>query len=631
MKNKLILLLLSAFLLICGEMNAQQYGFAGIPYNELGFKGEIVNISGFFSGRQGCVDAFSIGDNKFIVTGKTTSGYKGELTSLGKDCQFTIQNGKLTKISYQGGAGQWKGTFTFTYTNDAVTVKENSSRTYKTEYYVDYSAKAEEISQQMNETIKWWEYGYITLRQYNEKMQELERQYLYYYNKGGEYKTETKTDKSNETFKYYNFKKDELGNVVSNSMSIDDKHETDVKLSYTYDSDYIGEFYWNKLKESTDLDDLEDFYLDTKFDDKYRGFAQKRWNELVASKLDGEFKNDVNKQVNLLGKRIMSENNRARVQELISEYYYPQAIKIRDFQELKKFAGMPYFTKTRRDELMARSQQLRNDSIAFLNAKAKAEMDGKKYTRAMATAKGVLVIAPGDQEADNMVQDAYEKIISMSVESGLPDEVRMKEYLQLYPKGKYKAKVEDAYTAHMLDVLKNKKNKESIQAAGGMDLINYVRNLPVNNKKLAKKVERVTEKKESVLTGKENSYNDLLFLALNSDFGKGIGVGFGLDLGLAMGKSQIGVGLSYNTKMGFALDAKYAYKIRLLKNFYYIPEVTCGLGATEDDKIGLNLSARLASFEWRISSHIALGVGLVNMSSTTGKKIGQNLALKYFF
>jgi hypothetical protein len=44
MKNKLILLLLSAFLLICGEMNAQQYGFAGIPYNELGFKGEIVNI-----------------------------------------------------------------------------------------------------------------------------------------------------------------------------------------------------------------------------------------------------------------------------------------------------------------------------------------------------------------------------------------------------------------------------------------------------------------------------------------------------------------------------------------------------------------------------------------------------------
>jgi hypothetical protein len=327
----------------------------------------------------------------------------------------------------------------------------------------------------------------------------------------------------------------------------------------------------------------------------------------------------------------MSENNRARVQELISEYYYPQAIKIRDFQELKKFAGMPYFTQTRRDELMARSQQLRNDSIAFLNAKAKAEMDGKKYTRALATAKGVLVIAPEDQEADNMVQDAYEKIISMSMESGLPDEVRMKEYFRLYPNGKYKAKVEDAYTAHMLDVLKNKKNKESIQAAGGMDLINYVRNLPVNNKKLAKKVERVTEKKESVLTGKENSYNDLLFLALNSDFGKGIGVGFGLDLGLALGKSQIGVGLSYNTKMGFALDAKYAYKIRILKNFYYIPEVTCGLGATEDKKIGLNLSARLASFEWRISSHIAIGVGLLNMSSNTGKKVGQNLALKYFF
>jgi hypothetical protein len=393
----------------------------------------------------------------------------------------------------------------------------------------------------------------------------------------------------------------------------------------------ISEYHWDKLKESTDLDDLEKFYLDTNFGDKYRGFAQKRWNELVVSKLDGEFKNDVNKQGNLLGKRIMSENNRARVQELISEYYYSQAIKIRDFQELKKFAGMPYFTQTRRDELMARSQQLRNDSIAFLNAKAKAEMDGKKYTRALATAKGVLVIAPEDQEADNMVQDAYEKIISMSMESGLPDEVRMKEYFRLYPNGKYKAKVEDAYTAHMLDVLKNKKNKESIQAAGGMDLINYVRNLPVNNKKLAKKVERVTEKKESVLTGKETSYNDLLFLALNSDFGKGIGVGFGLDLGLALGKSQIGVGLSYNTKMGFGLNAKYAYKIRILKNFYYIPEVTAGLGATEDEKIGLNLSVRPASFEWRISSHIAIGVGLLNMSSNTGKKVGQNLALKYFF
>ena len=131
MKRKLKFLLLSALLLICGGVDAQvTQTHLGIPYSELGFKGNILSISGVPLGEYpnqfiltpGYINTFSIGENDFIVIGKTETGYEGQLFTLGLDCKYTIQNGKLTKISYQGESEQWKGTFTFTYANDVVTV-----------------------------------------------------------------------------------------------------------------------------------------------------------------------------------------------------------------------------------------------------------------------------------------------------------------------------------------------------------------------------------------------------------------------------------------------------------------------------------------------------------------------------
>ena len=174
MKRKLKFLLLSALLLICGGVDAQVITYPGIPLSEFGFKGNILNISGLprrgYANEtplvSGYINTFSIGENNFIVTGKTESGYEGKLTTLGLDCKFTVQNGKLTKISYAGGAEDWKGTFTFTYANDAVTVKENSSRTYKHKYWVDYSVKADDIARQINELNEWYQAQY-TKNYYN--------------------------------------------------------------------------------------------------------------------------------------------------------------------------------------------------------------------------------------------------------------------------------------------------------------------------------------------------------------------------------------------------------------------------------------------------------------------------------
>lgn len=561
MKRKLKFLLLSALLLICGGVDAQvTQTHLGIPYSELGFKGNILSLSGMPIGRYpqqfvltpGYINAFSIGENDFIVTGKTETGYDGQLFTLDLDCKFTVQNGKLTKISYQGESGQWTGTFTFTYANDAVTVKENSSRTYKHTYWVDYSVKADDIARQINELNEWYQaqymknyYNYSKLnslnRQFEKKLNKLNEQYQYYSLKGGEYKTETKTDKSNKTFKYYDFKKDEVGNVVSYSMSIDDEHVKDIELDYVYEPNYIGEFFWNKLKESTDINDLEAFYHNTKFSDKYRELAQKRWNELVASKLEGEFKTDVNKLVNLVGKRIISENNRARTQELISEYYYPQAIKIRDFQELKNFvsaktkSGVPYFNQVYRNKLMALSNQLRTDSIAYLNDKAKAEIDCGDFKKAISTTAGTLAFAPYDETANNLAQDGYYKLVQKGVAEAQPDTVVMKKYLQLYPAGKYKAQVEDEFVTSKLDILKACKKDIDIVNAGGVDMINYLRSLPVNDPKLARKVKNVTDKKEFTL-----HRGDVL------DFGIGVSAEYGPDMAGLFGEMGFRVGYLAN-------------------------------------------------------------------------------------
>ena len=52
MKRKLKFLLLSALLLICGGVDAQvTQTHLGIPYSELGFKGNILSLSGMPIGR----------------------------------------------------------------------------------------------------------------------------------------------------------------------------------------------------------------------------------------------------------------------------------------------------------------------------------------------------------------------------------------------------------------------------------------------------------------------------------------------------------------------------------------------------------------------------------------------------
>ena len=537
----------------------------GIPLKEIGIKGNVLtfnNSSSELTVKDGHITMYSIGVYNFHFNepkeGNVYHGWVSAPWHLNDGtCKVHVSNGKVSKFELYVDAGeiQMSRTYTITYDKDKVTSKEIHSTTTEEFYTVDNSKEIEKIRNQINNLYA--EYGYLRYSfsyasawaNAYKKITKLESKLNALRESHGERRSRLVTKKETVTNVYSNFQYDEVGNVIAYTNSYTST-ETDGQTSkdkvagnasYTYDSHYLGEFYWNKLKESQDLDALEKFYLNEGCDINYRTLAENRWNTIVLSVLENEYKNNTEEVIKFMGKEITSRENYAKMNELVSAAYYPQATKIRDFSQLKKTInwkaknGVKIFNKEYQNKILNLCDQLRADSIVFLKNKAQAEYDKALYTKAMETSNGILNISPNDQKALDLLDNSSYKQILKNVGAGTPNPNEMTQYLQTFPQGQHKAEVEDQYATYNLNVLKACEDEEAINKAGGMDLINFLRSLPVNDLKLAKSVKKTADKKEFII-----KRGDVL------DFGLGVSADFGPGMMGLFGEAGFRVGYLAN-------------------------------------------------------------------------------------
>jgi len=556
-------ILLFVALILTASMQVLAQGQGGIALSDLGIKGEVVS---FHNNRSGltvengritsaklgaCTLYFNSPRQGNVYHGTVSASYYNDGT-----CKVHVTNGKISKLEINLANGSDKETivYTYTYGKGSFTSKMNGVATRKETYYVDYTDEINRLQSQINALIE--EYGHLqySFSYYDmwanayKKIQKLEKKIRSLRLSEGTKKTRTVTAKTSGTNVYNDFVYDDLGNVTNYKLSWNftdtENRKTnniyDGVATYGYDPIYLGEFYWNKLKDSDDLEALEGLYLNEGCKDKYRKLAEERWNGIVMSVMENKYKNNTDTLIAHMKKEILSEENYSKMSDIVGATFYPKALAPRDYNEVyqaHKWAvnDVPVFNKSFRKKIIMHSEKLRADSVVYLNNKTKKEIQAADYGKAIRTANGTLKISPNDTEANTLLQDGHYKLLMKNVEEGNRDLNHIEALQRMYPEGKYKTELEDERAKYYLSELQKLEKDVDVENAGGDSLLSLVRSLPVNDTKLAKELKKTTNRKEFIY-----KRGDVL------DFGLGVNAEYGKDMFGVYGEAGFRIGYLKN-------------------------------------------------------------------------------------
>ena len=569
-------------LIITTSIQAWAQNSTEIAFKAMGIKGGVNGFTILEEGKHplyynstkenGCTDKMPFFDSSYdgkylILTASNNNVYVAEDET--RTYKVYLTNGKISRVTSENSSPEeWNSTYAYTYTQKSMTIKESSSRNVTTYYTIDHSAEIATLEEQISELLMGPGGHERTILPDAEakvyyrlsgKLDKLMKEH-------GQKKVKTSKETYTRTVVYKDMEYDEVGNVIAfteevNGVDAEQKEFASTvrkQIKYIYDKEYLGEFYWNKLKDSDNLDALEQLYNNTLCSEQYRNKAAERWNAQIMSVLERNYGSDVNVMLKYMGKGITSKSNYNQMSNVVGAIYYEKAVLIRDFNELKEAVdwqiedGTKVFNAVYRDRILKRSNQLRADSVANLNNRAQTEIENRKYTKALSTIDAILAIEPDNIAAQELKQDCYYIKLMDNIQIGNPNPKEMEAYLETFPEGKYKEKVEDEYANYHLSLLKLNKGKEALESLGGLDLIAHIKNLPVNDEHLEKKLKRLSNKKEKMLRGDEVfDFN----LGLNYEYGPGVMGAYG-EIGFRFGYHKNWVNLYVGGRFGLATSHK---------------------------------------------------------------------------
>lgn len=518
----------------------------------LGFKGEVQKVENDGSyistvyefDESGNASDFRIflGETQPVsasITSRTKNSIKGKwfVANQSGSYTLTVSNGKMTKLV----AKDDKGTSTITYGYNSKGEMVRSELTYV--YYT---------------TETYYEGGYSGLDEYERSLNALAnsgsivsaaRNYNRALNAAAnvgygvrERKKKIKhTDKHTETFSDYVY--DEFGNWVSRKIARDGSNAGTQHRIITYEPNFFSRHCWEKAKATGDYWVIEAFAQNDRYTDEYRQIAKDYWNAGIVNEVKNAYGNALDSLCRISQSPIITQDNKevlendARVMAW-DNYVMPE----RDYAKVAAMTnvtlqGWGIFNNEYQNRIVERSQQLRNDSVAYLNNKARAEYGNAQYAEAINTTVVTLGILPEDATAIELSQDSYYQYILQGLAAATPDVVStMETYLELYPQGKYQTQVEDERVKYHLAAL-----------PGNLSTYSYIRTLPVNDAALAKRVKKETKRAEFKLNrGKLVA----LGIGVNGEAGKDMFGGFG-EIGLRVGYLANWVNLYVGGRFGW--------------------------------------------------------------------------------
>ena len=237
-------------------------------------------------------------------------------------------------------------------------------------------------------------------------------------------------------FSDYDF--DEFGNWTSRTVSLE-KDEFGERQTIVYDSEYWSKYFWGKLKPEGDLRKIESFAMNPNCYATYKDSAVTFWNERILKEIKLVYNNNIDSLCKASKSPIITDLRKDSALNIVREDIYSnQVLSLRDFNTVRQmkdmvYCNIPIFDKPFQEKIMARSEELRKDSVLFLTTKAQKELDSEDNNSALITSNTILLIDKDNANAINIGQEASYRLIVEREHENTVTEADYISFLDTYP------------------------------------------------------------------------------------------------------------------------------------------------------------------------------------------------------
>lgn len=403
--------------------------------------------------------------------------HNGNYTKYGAQFQIIMKNGKLSKIVEKKEGVT--ATTTLSYRKDGQLSKASQTNSWKTTSVEHISA-----SSQMNAAAKK---AYKLLAElaklnplsatYRKKLAEYQAAVKAANVRNTAAKDITRTQSHSQvvfeaTFSDYEF--DEHGNWTKRLVTTPSTSYVE-NQTIEYEPEFLSQFNWAKVEKTGDLKQVEAFFMDNKNTQTYRDKAQKYWNERILAELAEKYGNESQYLVHAASAPICSPETRDTALVIAREQIYQQvALKERDYVKLQELAemkdrDMQVFNTEYQNKILSRAQQMRSDSIAYLQNQIDGLLNSKKYEEARMMVLGALKVDSTDATLRKQKAEAEFQLLSSDREKDIiSSSDTYKQFLVDNPNSIYDEKVNGWY--HHKYVQENRGRFWHITAGGAFSI-----------------------------------------------------------------------------------------------------------------------------------------------------------------
>lgn len=371
------------------------------------------------------------------------------------DIRLSFNNGRISKLvfTYDNGV---INTISFSYMNNGQLSKINSTNSWKTTSVEHISA-----SSQMNAAV-------AKANKLKKELAKLKVGTTAYKKKAAEYqaavsaatvnnvagKNITKTQSHSQVIyemNYSDYEFDEHGNWTKRLATYPNGSYVE-RQTIEYEPEFFSQFNWAKVEKTGDLKQVEAFFMDNKNTQTYRDKAQKYWNEHILAELAEKYGNESQYLVHAASAPICSPENRDTALVIAREQIYQQvALNERDYVKLQDLANlkdrdMQVFDVEYQNKILSRAQQMRSDSIAYLQNEIDGLLKNKRYEEAQMVVLGALKVDSTDATFLKQRADAEFQLLSAAREKNIISSSKTyKQFLEDNPNSIYDEKVNGWY------------------------------------------------------------------------------------------------------------------------------------------------------------------------------------------
>ena len=571
--------------------------------SSLGFKGKVLKVESVDNdyGPDWC------GDFAFDASGMLEGMDYFYIPTVGRVRSVSIQRASASEISgtYESGTFKVKlsggrvvsivyndeedGTITlaYSYGSNGFPLKVAQTRVYYTE-----------------ETV--YGGGYTGMSRYQQSLQQLAQSnagnLMQNYNnavraaQGVGYRTYAKTKKVKHTEKvtveYDNYETDDIGNWVYRQICYNGSTYSQ-RRKIVYDSDFYSNFYWEKAQKAGiqeviayeadsrylpayrqkasryvwnecraegDLDKVEAYASAEMHDEACRAEAAAYWNDRILETPKAQQK-DADFLCRLCSHPFISAQNREKALDMARESVYEQEVmKSSDFRIVKGYCdktihGVKVFNAEYQRKIMARSNQLKSDSLKVLRTRARDQLAAGDASRALATCETIQGIDRNDPVLSEIRPEAAYQLLMQKKTYNTVRESDYEGYLRDYPDAPHAAEVRNLRALLAASLLQSTDNDAEMDRVDDLDM----------DEKTARTVHKLVQR-QRYLKHRGKGYG------IGMEFGLGLGAQYDVFGGLTVRAGHCADVVNFMT--GFGIESLGPIKTeqsRLVRFGLYMP------------------------------------------------------------